>query len=142
MIRLLFRRKVSNMNMLFNGHYVDARALYVLEMDAVPCISFIGDIDVSKAFAYITENFRADIKHTYQHSFYDHDSKASYFNNTIFVMANERMLELGNNYCHLLHNRYDYNWADKMLTALADFRMIATPAQTQVVGFARQPQMN
>ena len=129
--------------MLFNGHYIDVKALYVLRTGKIPCISFIGEIDVTKAFAYIKENFGAEIKQTYQHSYFDHDSKKSYFNNTIFIIPNERMIELGNNYCHLLHCVDDYTWARNMLEALADFRNAAeTTATTQVVGFARQAEMN
>jgi len=147
MMKFRFSKKINSMNMLFNGHYLDAKALYVFETGTIPCISFIGEIDVTKAFAYIKENFGADVKHTYQHSYFDHDSKQSFFNNTIFVMANERMIELGNNYCHVLHSKEDYGWAGNMLTALADFRMVAeaagaATAKTQVVGFARQVQMN
>jgi len=139
MMKFLFRKKISNMSMLFNGHYIDARALYVFEMNNIPCVSFIGGIDVTRAFAYISENFGADIKHTYQHAYFDHAQGKSFSNNTIFVMANKRMIELGDNYCHVLHSRNDYRWPSNILAALADFKIVT---QIQVIGFARQAEMN
>jgi hypothetical protein len=142
-MNLRFRRNINSFNMLFNGHYIDVKALYILRTGNIPCISFIGEIDVTKAFAYIKENFGADVKQTYQHSYFDHDNRKTYFNNTIFIMSNKRMIELGNNYCHLLYEVDDYDWACDLLEALADFRNVAgTTSATQVIGFARQAEMN
>lgn len=142
-MNLRFRRKINNLSMLFNGHYIDVKALYVLRTGNIPCISFIGEVDVTKVFAYIKENLGADVKQTYQHSYFDHDNREAYFNNTIFIMPNKRMIELGNNYCHLLYEADDYTWAYKLMETLSDFRSVAdTTATTQVLGFARHAEMN
>ena len=138
-----FNRKISNLNMLFNGHYIDVKALYVLRFSGIPCVSFIGETDATKAYAYINNTFGADIKQVYQHRYFDHDHGGTFFNNTIFIMTNERMVEIGSNYCHLLHNDLDYDWARQTLEALAAFRLATTnTAQTQVIGFAKQTSMN
>lgn len=142
-MNLRFRRKIENPGMLFNGHYIDVKALYVLRTGNIPSISFIGEVDATKVFAYIKENLGADVKQTFQHSYFDHDSREAYFNNTIFIMPNKRMIELGNNYCHLLYETDDYSWAYKLMETLSNFRSVAgTTATTQVLGFARQAAMN
>jgi hypothetical protein len=37
----LFRTKVSQVNALFLGHYVDPKVFYTVQFNKVPCISFI-----------------------------------------------------------------------------------------------------
>ncbi|MBG9374760.1 hypothetical protein I5907_00810 [Panacibacter sp. DH6] len=142
-----FNRKINNISMLFNGHYVDVKALYVLRFNTLPCISFIGETDPTKAYAYIKEMFDKDVKEIYQHSFFDHDQGETFFNNTIFIMANERMIEIGSNYCHLLHNTTDYGWARNTVQALAGFRIAnaaasTATAQTRIIGFAKHTTMS
>ena len=142
-MNLRFRRKINSLSMLFNGHYLDAKALYVLRTGKIPCIRFIGEIDGPKAFEYIKENFAEEIKQGYHHSYFDHDKKESLYNNIILVMPNERMIELSSNYCYLFHHADDFEWAARMCEIIAGFRNVAnTTTTTQVVGFARQAEMN
>jgi len=97
---MLFRlfRKIKDAVGLFNGYFIEVKALYALEFDAVSCVSFIGELDTTKAFALLSENFKNDIVAVYQHSYFDHSEKKMFFNNTIFVLTNKRMIELGNNW--------------------------------------------
>ena len=99
----LFRRKINDTIGLFNGHFMDAKAFYALEFDAVSCVTFICDIDTSKAFAYINDAMRGNIVRVYQHAYFDHAEGKMFFNNTLFVLRNRRMIELGANWCQLLH---------------------------------------
>jgi hypothetical protein len=141
-MNLRFRRKINSLNMLFNGHYLDAKALYVLQTGRIPCIRFIGEIDGAKAFEYIKENFAGDIKHEYHHSYFDHDKKESLYNTIILIMPNQRMMELSSNHCHIFHHTYDFEWAANMCKIIAGFRNVTnTTATTQIVGFARQPEI-
>ncbi len=145
MMRCIFGRKIRNTATLFNGHYIDVKTLYIQLYNDIPSVSFIGELDATNAFAYIRETCGCDIVSTYQHTYFSHETQSTHFNNTIFVLANERIIELGNNYCHLLFSHTDYAWAKKMLFDLADFRIaetIETPAVKQVIGFARQAEMN
>lgn len=138
MFRRLFRRKVRNTIGLFNGHFLEAKALYALEFNAVCCVSFIGDIDSSKAFAQITEMLRNEIVSTYQHSYFDHHVQKVFFNNTIFVLRDQRMMELGNNWCQVLHTQHQNRWANEVINSLAPFRIMNNEP---VIGFTRQAVM-
>jgi len=134
-----FRRKVNSPMALFNGHFVEVKAFYALQFDAVPCVTFIGDIDVSKAYALISEQLNADLVSVYQHTYFDHEEQQMFFNNSIFVLRGQRMIELGNNYCQLLHTTSQYAWANKLVKDLAVFRKVN---KEPAIGFTRQTSMN
>lgn len=138
----LWAKKIANANNLFNGHFIDVKSFYVMQFNKVPCVSFIGDMDVTKCYALVKEKYDAVITSTYQHNYFDHDAKTIFFNNTVFVLANSRMIELGNNYCHLLYADNDYSWAKELLNELSVLRVASGPVHTQVVGFARQADLN
>lgn len=141
----LFKRIYINGG-LFNGHYVDVKAFYAAAFNKIPCLTFIGDIDISKAFAFVNETYKADIKTTYQHSYFNHDDKNVYFNNTIIVLSFERVIEIANNYCQLLHTPNQYNWARALANDIAQFRVVMDNVtsfrHTHVVGFAKEAEMN
>lgn len=138
-----FRARIQNMNGLFNGHFIEVKSFYALEFNAVPCISFIGELDVTKAFSFIKERYSYQIKSIYQHAYFDHEEKKMLFNNTIFVLHNKRMIELGSNYCQVLFTNMQYAWANELINDLVQFRKVAEPAkETRVIGFARQTNEN
>ena len=145
---MLFRflKRINTNAGLFNGHFVDVKAFYVLKFNAIPCITFIGDMDITKAFAFVKDNCKADITATYQHAYFNHDDKKVYFNNTIVVLTSERMIEIADNYCMLLHTTNQYAWARELVNNLAQFRIEKDAApvfrHTPVVGFAKEAEMN
>jgi len=124
---------------LFNGHFLEAKAFYALEFDAVSCVSFIGDIDTGKAFELISESLKADILTTYQHSYFDHNEQKMFFNNTLFVLTNQRMVELGANWCQVLHTQHQYSWSADLVKRLSAYRIVNNEP---VIGFARQAATN
>lgn len=135
----LNKRKIVNLEGLFNGHFVEVKAMYALEFDAVSCVTFIGELDISAAFVFIADNFTAEIKSTWQHSYYDHTARKMFFNDSIFVLSNRRMIELAGNYCQVLHTPKQYNWANDLVAKLSAFRMVNN---TTSIGFTRQATAN
>jgi len=131
---------------LFNGHFIDSKTLYVLRFNSIPCVTFISEMDVTKVFAYVNETFKAVIVAVYQHNYFDHNDRKVYFNNSIFVLQDRRMIEVADNYCQVLYTADDYVFAKQLISDLAQFRMERniTPAfrHTAVVGFAREAEMN
>ena len=146
MLWRLFTRRMNDAVALFNGHYIDVKAFYVTRFDRMPCLSFIGELDVTKAFAYMNEEYRSEIVNVYQHSYFDHKEQKMFFNNTVFVLTDNRMIELAGNYAQVLHTDRQYNWANGLLEALKVFRAEPEPVvaeQTRtVIGFARQETLN
>lgn len=136
----VFRKRAGVSNALFAGHYVDAKVFYTMWFNEIPCIGFIGDIDTSKAFRYVDELYKSQVKAIYQHSYFDHDKQNIFFNNTLFVLKDKRMIELGNNYCHVLHTNGQYNWANAVIRDFAGMR--ADQVNSQSIGFVRNNTMN
>lgn len=136
-----FRKRVTDMNAMFNGHYIDVKAFYAWQFNRLPCIQFIGELDVSKAFNHISTVHAAGIVTIYQHSWYNHKEEKMLFNNTIFVLSNDRMIELANDYCVILFTPNQYTWAKQMINEMTEFRI--TPQGTvRVMGFTREPEAN
>ena len=142
---LRFFKRINANAELFNGHFVDAKAFYAFRFSAIPSITFIGDLDITKAFAFVKDNCKADIISTYQHSYFNHNDKKFYFNNSIVVLNAKRMIEISDNYCQLLHTTNQYTWAKQLVNELAHFKIEKdAPAfrRTQIVGFAKEAEMN
>ena len=135
----LFKTRIGNVLGLFNGHFVEAKAFYAIEFNSISSVTFIGDIDTGQAFAYIDESLRMEIKRVYQHSYFDHTDRKMYFNNTVFVLSNQRMVELGNNWCQVLHKPSQQGWANNVIEQLATFK---TKNTEPAIGFARQTSVN
>ena len=131
----LFKPRISTVNTLFLGHYLDSKVFYTVKFSRVPCISFIGELDASKAFDFIRSTYRSQVKEIYQHNYFDHDKKQFFFNNALFVFKNKRMIEMGNNYCHVLHTSDQYHWGQTMINELSVFHVNAD--SNKAIGFAR-----
>jgi len=137
----LFRKEVKGLNTMFNGHFIDVRTFYAWQFNRLPCVHFIGELDVTKAFAFINERFQYQVMDTYQHAWFDHAQQQMLFNEAIFVLNDDRMIELGPDYCHVLFTPKQYAWATVVIKELAAFRKEAIN-QARVVGFAREPVIN
>jgi len=141
-----FLKRINANTGLFNGYFIDAKTFYVLRFNTIPCVTFIGDMDVAKVFTFITEKFDTVITAAYQHSYFDHNANDIFFNNTIIVLKNRRVIELADNYCQVLYDFRDYNFTKQLANDLVQFRMEnnITPVfrHTHVVGFAKEVEMN
>ena len=126
-------------NGLFNGHFIDVKAFYALEFDCLASISFISELDTSKAYSYLVENLQKEITAIYQHTYFDHTENEMFFNNTIFVLSGKRMIELSAHYCTVLHTCQQHPWGSALIKDLAAFRV----AQSEhTIGFTWQTAMN
>ncbi|HET6766354.1 MAG TPA: hypothetical protein VFH08_03110 [Chitinophagaceae bacterium] len=136
----LFRKDLSPVSTLFLGHYVDPKVFFTVQFNKIPCISFIGEMDVGKAFDFIQNTYVNQVVGFYQHNYFDHDERDFFSNNTLFVLKNKRMIELGNNYCQVLYTTAHYDWGQTMIKELSVFHV--TGDVTKVIGFARSNGMN
>lgn len=135
----LSQRKLREVIGLFNGHFIEAKALYALLFDDVCSISFVGEIDTSKAFVFIEEALKKEIITTYQHAYFEHNEQKMFFNNTIFLLRDKRIIELGNNWCQILHTPFQHNWANATISELSNYKLVNNgPA----IGFTRQAVAN
>jgi len=138
----VFSKKVHDLNAIFNGHYIEVKAFYAWQFNKLPCVNFVGEIDVSNAFKYVNETYQYSIRDVYQHAWLDHKEDRFLFNNTIFVLQDSRMIELANDYCQLLFTPKQYGWAMQVARDIAGFKKTTEAKDVRVMGFARQPEAN
>lgn len=143
----LFKTKLSYANNLFNGHFVDVKAFYAARFNRVASVSFVGEIDITQAFNFIMQHCADNIVDTYQHSYFSHEDNKTYFNNTVIVLTQKRMIEIAGNYCHILHTPESYEWSRWLMKELAAFRVMPanmpqTTAYIKITGFAGAAELN
>ena len=133
-----FNRRIFNINGLFKSNFIDSQVLFAAKFNVLGNISFIKHIDTSKAYTLIMENFGNEIKAVHQYNTFDYTENKALFNVTIFVLKNERIVEIGYDYAEIFYSDKHYNWANALLTDLANCKV----DRTKVIGFARSEVMN
>ena len=139
MFRKLFSRNTTDLAALVQGHFIEVKALYALQFDAVPCVSFIGELDMTLVLEFMNSHYIGVVKSVYEHAYFDHATQQMLFNNKIVVLNGKRMVELGTNYVQVLHTPFQYNWAHSLIKELAHFRLVP---HEPVIGFARAASVN
>ena len=134
-----FNRRISNTNNLFGSNFIDPKVLFAIRFKALANISLITQIDASKAYALVKENFGNEITAVHQYNTFDYKENQVFFIFTIFVLRNKRIIALGNDYAEILYTGKDYNWANALLSDLANFRVVN---RIKVMGFANTEAMN
>src|SRR5688572_27916447 len=111
----LFKTKLSGVNPLFLGHYVDPKVFYTVQFNKVPCMSFIGDLDAGKAFDFIQNTYRSEVKAVFHQSPFDHETRTFFTDHSSLLFQNTRMIELANNSCQVLPTKAQYHPAQTMI---------------------------
>ena len=134
-----FTRRLANINGLVTNNFINSHILFATKFNTLANISLIKYIDSSKAYALIMDSFGNDITAIHQYNTFDYNESKVLFNMTIFVFRNERIIELGYDYAEILYTGKDYNWANALLSDLANFRVTE---RTKVIGFANSEVLN
>ncbi|MBN9382965.1 MAG: AAA family ATPase [Chitinophagaceae bacterium] len=113
--------KVINANALFDG-YMDGKSLYLHCFDALPNISYIGNIDGEKAYQAFVEQFKDGIERIYQYRWYESKEKAFRFSTTFAVMKNTCIVEFDVGYCEILHNGAVNMFIDEVVKKVNHFK--------------------
>ena len=104
---------------------------------------FIPELDTSKVYAHMNEKHKWAIIDIYQHNYFNHKDNLLYFNNSIFIMRENRIVELTDTYAQIHYQPKDFNWANEMALELADFRDAPEPVkENRIIGFARDSDAN
>lgn len=118
--RRLTGKRTAN---IFEHHYLESKAFYMYCFRAIPCTTYIDDIDISKAFSYVQNNYRDSIVDTYQSCYFNREAGRQEFNKTIFVLKSKVVIELAGQYAKVLHPADRYDFADRLLNTLNDYRL-------------------
>ncbi len=133
------KRKISDINVLIRNNFIDSQVLFATKFKALANVSLMKEIDSTKAYAFVKKKFDNEITAIYQYNTFDYSESKALFNVTIFVLSDERIIELGYDYAVVLYTGRNYSWTTNLLAELANYRVAA---RTTVIGFANAEAMN
>lgn len=122
--QIKFSRPVA----VFENNFVEVKAFYMQEFKQVPCISYISNIDVTKAFNYLKEGNGGKVNGIYQYTWYNWQKKQLEFSKTVFKLGNRVMIELGHDYAEILFDETNYAFACNIIEKFKDYE---APAKEQ-----------
>jgi hypothetical protein len=107
---------------IFETNYIEVKAFYVREYSITPCISFINNLDVSKAYAHINSGAAGKVLAIYQRNYYSWQHKRQEFNTTVFKLKNKVMIELGDEYAEVLFANDNYTFANELMELFSSYK--------------------
>jgi len=126
--RIRIRTRSGKGIQLFDNTYIEVRALYKLEFNQVPCISFVNNLDAGKVFSYIREGNCGKVIAVYQRNWYNWQMKRQEFSKTIFKLSGRTIIELGDDYAEILFDKNNFDYANKLVAKLIEMK---APAKEQ-----------
>jgi hypothetical protein len=136
----IFRRRIAHNNHLFTAQYIDPRALFAFCFGMLPNVSYINDVEVNAAYAFIRSSVEGQVQDTLQHACYNYDTGNTEFNVTFIVLFGDRLIEIGGNYVTLFHSRDKTARAVSILQDIAQFRI--QDSARAPIGFATRQVVN
>ena len=135
-----FRRRPARNSHLFNAQYIDPKALFAYYFDRLPSVTYITEVDVNAACAFIRQRVAIDQIDCYQHSQYNYDTGRPEFNVTFLVLEGARLIEIGSDYVAILHDSNSADWVIALLREVAVYR--TADASRAPIGFATRQELN
>ena len=118
------RRKSENSNDLFDQHFIEPKVFFMKLFHVVPCVAYIGNVNTKKIFELIQDGKYGKVKDVYQRIYHDWEDDKICFSKTIFVIENNVMVKLEDDWLEVYFTTKDYAIAKKMLK---EFKMLKAP---------------
>lgn len=88
---------------VFSNRFLNSKALYLYQFNCLPSMHFIGSLHGEKAYDAFKKEFADMIVSEHQYRWYDKKKRKYRFDETIFLMKNNCLVEL-KDYCEILHD--------------------------------------
>jgi hypothetical protein len=118
----LYNQKAFSGHNMFDGNFLDAKALFLHCFSTLPSIHFINQIDGEKAFALFKEKFVDQILNVHQYRWYKTNKKKYQFDKTLVVLKNNCLVEFDDDYCEILHHGNDETFLDEVTELVNKFK--------------------
>ena len=118
----LYNQKAFSGHNMFDGNFLDAKALFLHCFNALPSIHYCNQIDGEKAFACFKEKFTSQIKNIHQYRWYKTNRKKYQFDKTLIVLNNNCLVEFDDDYCEILHHGNDEAFIDEVTELVNKFK--------------------
>ena len=107
---------------VFENSYIDGKYFYMREFNIMPCITTIGNLDLSKVFDYINTGLAGKVRATYQRNFYNWAEEKQFFHKTVFKIEDRVMIVLSGDFVEIYHDKSKYSYAENLVKAFAGFK--------------------
>ena len=116
------KQKLIDLNSIFEGRYLNSKALYLYHFHELPSLHNRYQIDGEKAYEAFREQFASRIMDIHQYRWFDQKRKKFHFDTTIIILNNHCLMEINQNYCQLLHNNQQGTFLEEVDHILSRFR--------------------
>ncbi len=116
------QQRVVDANSIFENSFLNCKNYYMYSYNKVPCITWADQLNTEKVLKYIKTEYADAITGIFQNSKYDRKKKKSHFFTTIIMMKDDCLVELGSNYCEVLHTHEDYEMANTLIKEVSRFK--------------------
>jgi hypothetical protein len=113
---------------IFDNSFIDVKAFFMREFNQVPCISFVNNVDVNKAFEFISAGHAGKVAALYQSTYFNWQLNRQEFETTVFRLENRVLIELGNDYAEILFTNDRFDYAKKLVETLTGFKAVKEKA--------------
>ncbi len=116
------QQKIMEANSIFQNSFLDCKAYYMYSYQQVPCITWVDQVNTDKVLKHIKEEYADAITGIFQFSKYDRKKKKSLYITTIILLKDNCLVELGGDYCEILHTHEDYDMANTLVKEASRFK--------------------
>src|SRR5690348_2242962 len=115
-------QKVLNVNGILDGNFLDTKHMYFYHFNQFASSLYRSGIDGEKACKAFREKYGGLIVDSHQYKWFDRQKKKFNFDNTIFILSNQVMIEFDDTYCQIFHNNTQEAFIKELIELLNRFK--------------------
>jgi hypothetical protein len=116
------QQKIIAADSIFENSFLDSKAYYMYAYQQVPCVTWVDKVNTAKVLKHIRTEYADAITGIFQYSKYDRKKKKSLYSTTIILLNENCLVELGGDYCEVLHTHKDYDMANVLVKEVSRFK--------------------
>ena len=116
------QQKIMDANSIFRNSFLDCKAYYMYAYQQVPCITWVDQVNTDKVLKHIRTEYADAITGIFQNSKYNRKKKKPQYSTTIILLKDNCLVELGGDYCEVLHTHEDYEMANALVKEASQFK--------------------
>ena len=109
------QQKIMAADSIFQNSFLDCKAYYMYAYQQVPCITWVDQVNPAKVLKHIKTEYADAITGIFQYSKYNRKKKKTLYSTTIILLKDNCLVELGGDYCEILHTHEDYDMANALV---------------------------
>ena len=116
------QQKIMSADSIFKDSFLDCKSYYMYMYQQVPCITWVDQVYTEKVLRHIKTEYSDAITGIFQYSKFDRRKKKSLYSITIILLNENCLVELGGEYCEVLHTHKDYEMANQLIKEASQFK--------------------